>query len=412
MVCLLYIFYYGGGDTIGYFQSAETLSEMLFKDQDAYFSILSGNLSTKNLYRFTDFGMDFPHYFKDPQSFTVVRITSPLLFLSGFSFFATTLIFAWLSYSGIWRLFLLLNELFPNMEKKFAIAVLYMPSLLFWGSAILKDTVTFSAACWFTYAIYMFFIKREKRKTFFAVLIFAAYIILSIKPYILIALMPGTTIWILFSRIGRIDNAFIRVLISPAIIVVGLGIVSTLMGALSENLGDFGSVDKALDKAIVTQKDLTREAYGKNSFDIGEIDPSIGGLIRKFPVSVMYGLYGPFLWNASNPVMLLSALENTFLLLFTIKVLLTGGIFSFFRRIFNQPFLIFCFVFAIFFSFALGLTTANFGALVRYKIPVIPFFLSLLYILDNLRTSEAFEKKTNNPETIQSQLKTNETIPA
>jgi hypothetical protein len=40
-------------------------------------------------------------------------------------------------------------------------------------------------------------------------------------------------------------------------------------------------------------------------------------------------------------------------------------------------------VFSIFFAFALGITTANFGALVRYKIPSVPFFLSMLFILEN-----------------------------
>jgi hypothetical protein len=195
--------------------------------------------------------------------------------------------------------------------------------------------------------------------------------------------MPGTTIWIMFSRISQISNTFVRALVSPAIIVLGLGLASSLMGALGSKLGEFSSVDKALAKATVTQKDLSRVEYGTNSFNIGEIDPSVGGMLKLFPIAVSYGLFGPFLWNATNIVMLGSAIENSYLLLLTLKVLLASGIIGFFGKIFNHPFLIFCFVFSIFFGFAIGLTTANFGALVRYKIPVIPFFLSMLYVVDH-----------------------------
>ena len=43
--------------------------------------------------------------------------------------------------------------------------------------------------------------------------------------------------------------------------------------------------------------------------------------------------------------------------------------------------LLFSFVFAIFFAFGVGLSTSNFGALVRYKIPCIPFYLSSLWLV-------------------------------
>jgi hypothetical protein len=38
-------------------------------------------------------------------------------------------------------------------------------------------------------------------------------------------------------------------------------------------------------------------------------------------------------------------------------------------------------LFAIFFAFSVGLTTANYGALARLKIPCIPFYMCSLFIL-------------------------------
>lgn len=385
LVCAIYVFYYQGGDTTGFYKSASLLAQMGFVNQETFFSVLGGNLSNENLYKFVTNGLCCPDYYKDPQSFMVVRLAAPFVFLSGFSFWVCTLFFAWLSYSGIWRLFLLFNELYPNMEKRLAISILYMPSVLFWGSAILKDTVTFSAACWLTYCIYKVFIKPEKRTKHIIYLILASFLLVSIKPYIFVALLPGSTIWILYSRITTVRSSFIRLLISPAIIGIGILGSSAILSALSSRLGSFSSVETAIDKAIVTKNDLTRDAYGENSFDIGEIDGSVGSVVSKFPVALVAGLFRPFLWDVRNPVMLISALENSLMLLLTLRIFLVVGPFRVFSWIGKEPLLIFSFVFAVFFSFSVGLTTANFGALVRYKIPSIPFYMSLLFILDTKR---------------------------
>jgi hypothetical protein len=229
------------------------------------------------------------------------------------------------------------------------------------------------------------FIKPEKRTKYIIYLILAAFILVSIKPYIFVALLPGSTIWILYSRITSVRSTFIRLLISPAIIGIGILGSSAILSALSSRLGSFSTVETAIDKAIVTKNDLTRDAYGENSFDIGEIDGSVGSILSKFPVALVAGLFRPFLWDVRNPVMLISALENSIMLFLTLRILLVVGPFRVFSWIGKEPLLIFSFVFAIFFSFSVGLTTANFGALVRYKIPSIPFYMSLLFILDQKR---------------------------
>ncbi|HAW19442.1 MAG TPA: hypothetical protein DCX14_04595, partial [Flavobacteriales bacterium] len=51
------------------------------------------------------------------------------------------------------------------------------------------------------------------------------------------------------------------------------------------------------------------------------------------------------------------------------------------NRIISEPFLAFCLMFSVFFAFGIGLTTPNYGALVRFKIPLIPFFTILLLVL-------------------------------
>jgi hypothetical protein len=402
MVSLIFLYYYKGGDNIGYFWSAQFLAKMQTLNPNVFFSVLANNRTPENLGIFFDNGLCCPDYWKDSQSFTVVRVCSLFVWLSGNNFLTTGLIFAWLSYGGIFRLFLLFNELFPGMEKKFAIAILYMPSVIFWGSSILKDTITFSASCWMIFAFYNLAIKPKKPIRNLVILILSAFIIISIKPYIFVAFLPGITLWAAYFRILKIKSAFFRLVLGPGIILVGVVISAAIFVTFSKSFGEYGSIDAAVNKAVVTKNDLTRAEYGKNSFDIGKIDGSVSGLLSKFPAAVIAGLFRPFLWDASNPIMLFSALENTFLLLMFLRVFFKNGL-QFFPRIFGNPVLVLSFVFSIFFAFALGITTANFGALVRYKIPAIPFFLSMLYILD--RPQSAFTlKEPESTESTQNEL--------
>lgn len=132
----------------------------------------------------------------------------------------------------------------------------------------------------------------------------------------------------------------------------------------------------------VVQQDLTRhEQYGHNYYDIGKFEATPMGVLKKFPIATISGIYRPFLWEARNPFIVLAALEGAFLFLFMLYVIFKIGFFKFFRRIFADPFLIFSFSFVIIFGFGVGLATANFGALVRYKFPLLPFFVTSLFVL-------------------------------
>ena len=120
------------------------------------------------------------------------------------------------------------------------------------------------------------------------------------------------------------------------------------------------------------------------SFDLGEIDPSIQGMMSKAHLAINAALFRPFIWEAKNPVMILSALENSYFLFLTLFLLVKLKFFGVFKLIFNNPFLLFSMLFSLFFAFSVGISTPNFGALVRLRIPCIPFFLSSLFILKHL----------------------------
>ncbi len=377
---LIYTVYYQGGDTTAYFESAVILDRLRAINFSAYLEIMGNNLNQQTFSYFTS-ETAWPQYFFDKQSFTVVRAANIVNYVGFDSYLLTTVVLAALTYNGIWRLFLLFTELYPKYVKQLAYSVLFVPSVLFWGSGILKDTLTLMGACWFTFSFYKVFIKREKIIVNVITMVLSALLILQMKPYIFIALVPGALIWFSFDKIQSITSPIVKFFVAPLIITTILGIGSLALSSISDSFGQYSSIDKIVDKAIVTQKDLKMDYNKGNTFDIGEFDGTAGSIGRKFPLATFAGLFFPQLWQVKNPVMLLAALENSFLLVLTLIVLFRVGPLKIYGQVSKEPLLIFSLVFSIFFAFSVGLTTSNFGALVRYKIPAVPFYLSAILIL-------------------------------
>lgn len=90
--------------------------------------------------------------------------------------------------------------------------------------------------------------------------------------------------------------------------------------------------------------------------------------------------------------MLAAAIESFVFLLVTVFILLKVGPLRVYSYIANDSFLLMCVVFAIFFGFAVGFSSYNFGALSRYKIPCVPFFAAALFILRQ-KAREARQRK-------------------
>src|SRR5437763_598315 len=127
----------------------------------------------------------------------------------------------------------------------------------------------------------------------------------------------------------------------------------------------------------------------ESSFSLGvEFDGSAGSLAKMAPAAIVATLYRPYLWESKKLSTLLSSIESLAMMLFTLFVLIKAGPFTFTGTVFKDPMTLFCFFFSILFALFVGATTLNFGTLVRYKIPCLPFYLIALFLIQ-----EADKKK-------------------
>ena len=345
-VCFIYVFYYKGGDTLNYFIEARTYVNVFFEGD---FKMLWQLINFKT-YPISNTG--YTNYencsfiFRDESYYEhFTSALSALICLAGFkSFLATTLLLAYLSYWGIWRLYLVYLYYFPNLQRPLAFAVLFIPSVFFWGSGLLKDTYTFSALCWYIYCFFRLFIQKQGQFKYYALLLLAAYLMISIRPYIFFAALPGTILWLFFNRLNRIKNTALRLLSFPLIISGVFALVLGSMVLLGDYLGEY-ALNQVLFKAEKTQKDFAyNEAYGGNKIDIGEFEASLGGVIKKAPVAINVGLFQPYLWKSNNLVMAFAGLENLALLIFSLYVLFKVRLRRLLTSLFSHPLFIFSFL--------------------------------------------------------------------
>jgi hypothetical protein len=377
---LIYLYYYKGGDTFSYYECSLAMKNLLFESPGGWLRNEFGGGNATNLSLFSA-GTGYPllYMYYDPQTFTVVKVVNLLLLPSFDSYLLGTVIMSWVCYFGIWRMFLVFTSHYKGIERGLAIAILFFPSVIFWGSGILKDSITLSCTGWVLYCIHAIFIARKKTIRYIFILAFNLFLILLIKPYIIFALLPGSLMWIFSRRIYAIKNMAAKMLIVPVIIFGCIVGGFFILNSLQSYMGKF-ALEKVTTTAVVTQNDLKQAYYQGHAFDIQLQDKSATGFIKKSPQAFVAGIYRPFLWESDNIVMLLSALENTFILFFSLFILIRVGLFTLMQRLLKEPLLFFTLTYSIFFAFAVGLTTANFGALVRFKIAYLPFFIACLFI--------------------------------
>jgi len=172
--------------------------------------------------------------------------------------------------------------------------------------------------------------------------------------------------------------------IAFGIIVVSFGIFGlfTLADKLKEDLGFF-AVDK-IAESVKTQQThfINMVDLAESSFSLGvEYDGSLSSLLKITPAAIVATFFRPYLWESKKISTLLSSLESLALMLLTLYVFLKAGPGKFFSTIFKNAMVFFCFFYSILFAIFVGATTLNFGTLVRYKVPCLPFYIIAIFLI-------------------------------
>ena len=381
---LVYEYYYRGGDTTGYFNHATHIQNAFSDSFQAGMKLMltSGGTYDPQTVKYTA-----PMYWYQAGSaeYLIARIAAVMGLLSFGTYTVMALFFSLISFTGVWAMYITFIKIRPQVYKELAIATLFVPSVFFWGSGLMKDSLCLGALGWVFYAFYRGTIQK-KSLLFCAVIgLFFAYALVLIKVYILLCFLPAALLWIFNENSSRIKSPLVRILAKP--ILLGIGAVLAIFAATNLTKGDENyDIDNIGERSKIVSEYLYETSIKQNgsAYTLGKQDGTLTGMVKLVPQAIVVSLYRPFIWEVRNPIMLLSALEALGFLIFTLRIIIRSGLFKTFSLIIRTPALTLCFLFALAFSGTVGVVSNNFGTLVRYKIPMIPFFLSGLYITQSM----------------------------
>lgn len=385
----IYQFYYNGGDTYNYHTFGSRVIWEAFTDD--FTTGLKLLFAEPGLHpEVYPYSQRIPFYY-DEKSFFIVRIAAFFDLLTFSTYSSTALFFAIFGFAGAWAFFITFYKQFPHLHKWIAISTLFIPSVIFWGSGILKDTITLSALGLLTFTIHRVLLEKKPRVSAITLLLFSVWIIVEVKMYIILCFLPAAFFWVYAKQLFTTGSFAARVVLAP--LLIPFVIVGAYFGVAKISEADEKySLDKIAKTAQITAYDI-RFWTGRDAgsgYTLGELDGTFTGMLALAPKAVNVSLFRPYLWEVRNPLMFLSALESFLFLLTTIFLLLRYPMA--FIKAFSDPNILFCFIFSLVFAFGVGVSTFNFGTLARYKIPLLPFYaLGLVLMVNKIKQSKETE---------------------
>ena len=299
----------------------------------------------------TDWGMS---YLSNGTSF-IVFLNYMLVQWLQLSFLGCFLVFSFISYLGCLRLFDVIIDL-TDRSYNVSYLLLLLIGTHFWTVSLGKDALMFYAMCCLCYNIYF-----DKPRSHY---ILPLMLIGFIRLHVLIFVLVG----------GGVSYVFTNKKIKTQTKFVFAGLV---LGALLFLIPFF-----LKEIAVTNISDIEGKLQSSMNANVeggAGIDLKDSNLVVKW----FSYMFRPFVFEARNPMFLVSALENL-VWLYIFFIIIRG---LFFDKI-KTNYILWSYIGIILAcTLPLAYTLANFGISMRQKIMIFPFFLILFFIVKKSRKS-------------------------
>lgn len=373
----IYTYYYndrGTGDQYRYFDDAAIMFEA-FKQNPFYFIELFFDLG-RNKAELKPYYELFMNWDKEYNyawvidNRTVIRFNALVHFFSWGNFHVHTLFMNMLSFTGLLLLFKSVYPFFVSKAKLLFLAVFLMPTVLFWGSGVLKEGILIFGLGLFCFGFFKITHDELKLK-FVASIIVGILVLLMIKVYVLLCLIPAVLTYYVLSKIS-----FNKIWLTYAVIQLVLILVIF-------NLKWINSELDIANKLWFKRNDFVNVANdweAKSAIPAIPFKKSAISILIHSPQAIYNALFRPTIFEIKSITYVMPVIENFFVLA------LLGLILFFFKKPSHKEklFIMFALTFILYLAVMIGLVTPILGAIVRYKLPIMPFMLMIIICCLNI----------------------------
>jgi hypothetical protein len=366
VIYLIYTYYYPvrmEADTFKYFDDSKYLYNALWEHPLDYFKMLFG-INCENDYFLKHYYSDMYNWYRSydngllNDNRLVIRLNAFVRLFSFGNYHVHSLFFNFLTFIGSYslaRLFLV----FSKSKWKTYLVVFLIPSFVFWSAGILKESILIFALGSFTWNVYKIISGSHKISTYFWIL-FLIPILFVMKFYVFVALIPAILAWWISQKTKRTIIIHLFTIVACLLAALGIGTIFpsyNFLVIMAAKQGDFINLANFLNV--------------NSSIYMDYLEPNLWSFIEASPKAFINTLTRPWPTELKGILFYPPLFEN----LFIIFILFVGW---FYRKKVNPQqwkFIVFCLTFSILLFVIIGLTTPIIGAIVRYKIPAMPFLI-------------------------------------
>lgn len=378
----IYTFYYPNratADIYKYFDDSEILFNTLKTKPIDYFKMLLGIGNDTPAF---DVYYSKMHYWAKSNStgsyndgHTVIRFNA-FVRLFSFGFYTVHTVFiCFISFIGLTAIYKAFLPFFRNKRKELILAVFLLPSVLFWGSGVLKEGLLF-----FTLGLFLYyFLQPLTWKTFFICLVTAVLIAVS-KFYVWLAILPGLFFLFIIRSTGSK-----KMLLKYTLVITGSIIIGTTIDRFTPIQGPLVTLSQKQIEFNLLATGQNQDANYKtipaagSHISIPNLQPTLFSFLKNAPIALWNVLVRPYPTEMKSAMMIPVGFEN-FLIFLIITLCL------FYHLPYSQikwEYVLFCISFVIIQFLIIGETTPVLGAIARYKVPALPFLvIGFLLMLD------------------------------
>jgi hypothetical protein len=363
---LVYLFVYKeGGDTYFFFDVSIMLNKFFYSDPLNYFRYIFLNQPSLDTF--------FNDLLLEPRILIFVKAVALINILTFSNYWITGMYLSFFSFLGLYHLSNSIIRIFKLPVLSALFAFLFFPSVLFWSSGILKESMLMGAlgfaASYFLLWVYSIGKPDIKRILFFLACLFA---ILILKFYYFAALVPTMVSCFFALRLSRFSLFKKSIWLQPFIFLVIFSSITLLVSLLHPILHP----SFFMEYLLRNYEDTLHLSQGKNVFYFPGLTDSWLSLLSQFPEAVLIGLFRPLPGDVSSVIAYLPVIENILILL--MSVITIGYLIIKPPVVSNLIILTAVSLYIIMLSFLLPIASPNWGSLVRYKTGYLPFLILLI----------------------------------
>lgn len=351
--------YYGGlaqmQDTWSFHAGSIQEYHLLYSHPGDYFTNLFIDPYEGGISKFLDSN---DSYWNDLKGNMLIKILSVFNIFSFAYYYVNVIFYSFITLFGAIGIYKVMADVFPGKKMAILLATFLVPSFLYWTSGLHKEGLIFTGISLVIYIIY--FSLKEKRLGIkrFLLLLCGLILILTLRNFIIIILLPAILAWLLANRWPK----------------YGLAIFSSLYLLFALLFFTLRYVDGRLDfpQAVVNKQQAFMQLKGGNStIPIKQLQPTAISFLKTTPQAINLSTIRPYPSDVRHILSLAAAIEINVLLLMFI-------LFIFFRAAngnHSKNLAYFCLFFSFSLLLAIGFSVNNLGAIVRYRSIIMPLLI-------------------------------------